>query len=124
MNRTRLWPSHLPRGRKAAAEAGGPRPHRFRQECSAQSETRGTPLVPTQWRCGTRASLQKFDGAMAAWLAELGDTQINAVNYDQLLKTALCRDEAVHAALRCPVVCAPFRVGCRDSLGRKNQRDR
>jgi hypothetical protein len=29
--------------------------------------------------------LQKFDGAMAAWLAKLGDTQINALNYDQLL---------------------------------------
>jgi len=55
--------------------------------------------------------LQKFDGAMAAWLAELGDTQINAVNYDQLLKTALCRDEAVHAALRCPVVAPLFEWG-------------
>jgi hypothetical protein len=33
--------------------------------------------------------LQKFDGAMAACLAEPGDTQINAVNYDQLLKTTL-----------------------------------
>src|SRR6476659_9003100 len=100
MNRTRLWPSHLPRGRKAAAEVGEPRPHRFRQECSAQSETRGTPLVPTQWRSGTRASLQKFDGAMAAWLAELGYTKIKALNYDQLLKTTLLsRDEAVHAAL-------------------------
>jgi hypothetical protein len=29
--------------------------------------------------------LQKFDGAMAARLAELGDTQINALNYDQVL---------------------------------------
>jgi hypothetical protein len=37
-------------------------------------------LVPTRWRCGTRASLQKFDGAMAAWLADLSDTQIKAVN--------------------------------------------
>src|SRR3954463_6101387 len=106
MNRTRLWQSHLPRGRKAAAEADGPRPHRFRQECSAQSETRRTPLVPTQRRCGTRASLQKFDGAMAAWLTDPGDTQINALNYDQLLKTTLLsRNEAVHAALRCPAVC-------------------
>jgi len=29
--------------------------------------------------------LQKFDGAMAAWLAELSDTEIKVVNYDQLL---------------------------------------
>jgi hypothetical protein len=35
--------------------------------------------------------LQKFDGAMAAWLAELGYTKIKALNYDQLLKTTLCR---------------------------------
>ena len=62
-------------------------------------------MVPTQWRCGTRASLQKFDGAMAAWLAELGYTKIKGLNYDQLLKTTLLsRDEAVHAALRCPAV--------------------
>jgi hypothetical protein len=46
--------------------------------------------------------LQKFDGAMAAWLTDPGDTQISALNYDQLLKTALLsRNEAVHAALRC-----------------------
>lgn len=104
-NRIRLSRLRLPRGRKAAAEVGEPRPHRFRQECSAQSETRGTPLVPTQWRSGTRASLQKFDGAMAAWLAERGYTKIKALNYDQLLKTTLLsRDEAVHAALRCRAV--------------------
>jgi hypothetical protein len=29
--------------------------------------------------------LQKFDGAMAAWLADLSDTQIKAVNDDQLV---------------------------------------
>jgi hypothetical protein len=29
--------------------------------------------------------LQKFDGTMAASLAKPGDTQINALNYDQLL---------------------------------------
>jgi hypothetical protein len=29
--------------------------------------------------------LQKFDGAMAAWLADPSDTQIKAVNYDQLV---------------------------------------
>jgi hypothetical protein len=29
--------------------------------------------------------LQKFDGTMAAWLAELGDTEIKVANYDQLL---------------------------------------
>jgi hypothetical protein len=29
--------------------------------------------------------LQKFDGAMAAWLAELVDTEIKVANYDQLL---------------------------------------
>jgi hypothetical protein len=29
--------------------------------------------------------LQKYDGAMAAWLAELGDTEIKVANYDQLL---------------------------------------
>jgi hypothetical protein len=33
--------------------------------------------------------LQKFDGAMAALLAELGDTSISALNYDQLLKTTI-----------------------------------
>ena len=48
MNRTQLLPSHLPRGRKAAAEVRGPRPHRSLQECSARSETRGAPLVRTQ----------------------------------------------------------------------------
>jgi len=29
--------------------------------------------------------LQKFDGAMAAWLADVGDTEIKVLNYDQLL---------------------------------------
>jgi len=29
--------------------------------------------------------LQKFDDAMAAWLADLGDTEIKVLNYDQLL---------------------------------------
>jgi hypothetical protein len=74
--------------------------------------------------------LQKFDGAMAAWLAELGYTKIKALNYDQLLKTTLLsRDEAVHAALRCPrvVACvgrALFREEHCGSLGGKTQRAR
>jgi hypothetical protein len=84
-------------------------------------------LVPTQWRSGTRASLQKFDGAMAAWLAELGYTKIKALNYDQLLKTTLLsRDEAVHAALRF-VACVGrvlFREEHCGSLGGKTQRAR
>ena len=64
MNRTQLLPSHLPRGRKAAAEVRGPRPHRSPQECSARSETRGAPpWFAPNGRCGTRASLQKFDSA-------------------------------------------------------------
>jgi hypothetical protein len=74
--------------------------------------------------------LQKFDGAMAAWLAELGYTKIKALNYDQLLKTTLLsRDEAVHAALRCRAVRslrgrAPFGEEQCGSCAGKTQRAR
>ena len=87
-------------------------------------------MVPTQWRCGTRASLQKFDGAMAAWLAELVYTKIKGLNYDQLLKTTLLsRDEAcmLHCGVQRFVACvgrAPFREEHCGSLGGKTQRAR
>ena len=84
--------------------------------------------------------MQKFDGAMAAWLAELGYTKIKALNYDQLLKTTLLsRDEAVmlHCGVQRFVACvtrAPFSRGALrlarnreercGSLGGKNQRGR
>jgi hypothetical protein len=63
MNRTQLLPSHLPRGRKAAAEARGRDLTVLRKNAAHDLKHGEPPWFEPNGRCGTRASLQKFDSA-------------------------------------------------------------